>query len=105
MYDFSIRRNHRHLAGNPFAAGFQSFLCGKFQAAAAGHLHAGDGKALDIVFPDDGGKLFSVIAFVQFGTADQSNPVSHKAFMKIPAGVGGTVGSQQQVCSLKKKER
>ena len=73
------------------------------QAAAAGHLHADDGNAFDIVFADDLAELFRIICAVQLGAAYQGDPSFDEFFVKIPVSKSGAVGGDKKVCSVKKR--
>mgnify|MGYP006874944806 CR=1 FL=1 len=57
------------LPRNELAGRLQGALGGIFQPAAAGHLHAHNGDALDVVLPDDLGQLFGIVHAVQLGAA------------------------------------
>ena len=83
--------------GEIFAAGGQSSAGGVFQPAAAGHFHAQQGDALNIIGGQNSGKLFGVIKGIQLGAADEGNAPLHKITMKISIGIGGTIGGDEQM--------
>ena len=84
LQDFSVDGDRRHLPGDEFPAFLQGLLCRQFQPSAAGHLHAHDRHALNVIVPDDLHKLLAVVDAVQLWTADQRNTFPDKVLMEIP---------------------
>ena len=60
IQNFSVNGDGDHLPRNELSAGLQRLFRCHLQAAAAGHLHAEDGHALDIVIAQDLGELFEI---------------------------------------------
>ena len=50
---------------------------------------------------DDLRQLLRVVAFIQLGAADQCDAVFDKGIVKVPEGIGRTVGGNQQICPVK----
>ena len=82
---------------NKFSARFKRVYRSVFDAAAAGYFHADDGEAFDIVFADNRSKLFRVVAFVEFRTADERRFAFDKIVVKISVCVSGTVRRDQKM--------
>ena len=61
LFQPAVHRDGDHLPRNEFPALLERFFRRQFQPAAAGHLHAHDGDAPDIVLPDDLGQLFGIV--------------------------------------------
>lgn len=78
----------------------QASAGGALEAAAAGHLHAGDGDRGDVVGGDDGGELVGVGALVQLGAADDGDVAAHEALVEAGAGKRGAVGGDKQPAAL-----
>lgn len=76
-----------------------------FKAAAAGHFHAHDGKALDGVLAQDLGQLLRVIHGVQLGTTDKGDPPADEILMEACVGVSGTVRGDEKMSLVKKRAR
>ena len=83
-----------------FASGLQCGFYGIFQSAAAGHFHAYDSYALNIVFADDCCKLISVVRAVKLVASNESDPIPNESVMEISICVSGTVSSDQQIRSF-----
>ena len=64
-----------------------------FDSAAAGDLHTHHCQALNIIARDDFGQLLRIIAVIQLGAPDQSDPVPDKLIMKISVCICGAVRS------------
>ena len=101
VQDPSVGGHGHHLPGQKLAAALDGQPGGLFNTAAAGHLHPGDGDAPDVVFGDDPGELFGIIALVQLGTADEGDAVPDQLIVEIAVGIGRAVGGDQQVGSIK----
>lgn len=103
----SVRQNapvcgdNCYTPGNEFAALLQCALDGVFNAAAAGDLHARHGHTLDIVFTQDGGELFRVVALIQLGASDERYAAADEILVKRTVGVRGAVRRDEQSCALK----
>ena len=97
----SVGGDGNDLPGGEFAACQQGSLDGVFDAGAAGNLHANDRYALNVVFCDDAGQLFGVVALVQFRTADQCDAVADKLVMEVAVSVGSAVGGDEQIGTVK----
>ncbi len=97
----SVRQNapvcgdNCYTPGNEFAALLQCALDGVFNAAAAGGL-ARHGHALDIVFTQDGGELFRVVALIQLGASDERYAAADEILVKRTVGVRGAVRRDEQ---------
>ena len=89
-----------HLPRNQLSAVLQRSSYCVFQPAAARHLHAHDGDALNIVSAQDFGQFFTVIHRVELGTADKRDAVPDEIPMEIRIGVGRAVGRDEQVCTV-----
>ncbi len=79
----------------------QRALDGIFNPAAAGDLHTHDRDAFDVVFTQDAGELFAIIAFIEFGTADQRNAPADKLLVERAVGIGCAVGGDEQARAVK----
>ena len=85
IQNFSVNGDGDHLPRNELSAGLKRLFRRHLQAAAAGHLHAEDGHALDIVAAQDLGQLFAVIHSIQLRAADKGHLAAHKLLMEIGA--------------------
>ena len=101
VQNFSVYRNGHNLPGNTFSAVLQRGFRRHFQPAAARHLHAHNGDAVDVVAGDDAGQLIGVIALVQLGTADQRDLAAHKLLVQRRIGIRGAIRRDQQPRSVK----
>ena len=72
-----------------------------FYTSAAWYLHARNGKTFYVVIRYNCGEFFGIVAFVEFGTADERYMVSYKFVVKIAVGLGGAVRRNKQLCSVK----
>ena len=95
IQNFSVNGDGDHLPGNELSAGLKRLFCRHLQAAAAGHLHAEDGHALDVVAAQDLSELFAVIHSVQLRAADKGHLAAHKLLMEIGVGIGRAVRCNQ----------
>lgn len=59
------------------------------------------GHALDIVFTQDGGELFRVVALIQLGASDERYAAADEILVKRTVGVRGAVRRDEQSCALK----
>ena len=73
-----------HLPGDEFATLLEGLLHRQLDAAAAGHLHAHDGDAPDIVLPDDLRQLFGIVHAVQLGAAHQGDVPLDEPLVETP---------------------
>lgn len=95
VQDLSVDGNGDHLPGEEFAAVPEGGLYRRFQAAAAGDLHADHGDALDLVVLDDLEELFRIVHGIQLGAADQGDLAGHQLLVEPGVGKGGAVGGDQ----------
>ena len=101
FYDLSIKSDGYDIKRNVLSAVFdRGFHC-VAQDAAAGHDHPGNSNGVDIVMQKDLRQLLRIIHLIQLGTADHSYFAPHEIMVEIPVGIGGTVGSDQQVRTVK----
>ena len=101
IQNFSVNGDGDYLPRNELSAGLQCLFCRHLQTAAAGHLHAEDGHALDVVAAQDLSELFAVIHSVQLRAADEGHLAAHKLLMEIGVGVCRAVRRDQELCALK----
>ena len=95
IQNFTIDGDGDHLPRNELSAGLKRLFRRHLQAAAAGHLHAEDGHALDVVIANNLGQLFAVIHSIQLRAADESHLAAHKLLMEIGVGIGRAVRCDQ----------
>ena len=97
----AVHRHGDHLPRDELPALPECLFRRQLQPAAAGHLHADDGNALDVIFPDDLRQLFGIVHAVQLGTADEGDVPLNEPLVKSGVGVGGAVGGNQEPCAVK----
>ena len=95
-----VNRERHHLPGQEFAAVLERRLRRLLQPAAAGHLHAHDGHAHNVVCSDYVRKFDGIISIVQFRTANQRDFAAHEVLVHACIGIGGAVGGNQQLCTV-----
>ena len=89
------------LPRDEFAAASERVLCRSLESAAAGNFHADDGHALDVIIPDDLCQFVRIVHCIQLRAADDRDFAAHKFLMHVGVSVSRTVGSDQQLCSVK----
>lgn len=99
--DAAIGGEGDYIPRDELAAVLQSSDGSMLQPAAAGHLHAQHGHALDIIAADDLGQLFAVIHSIQLRAADDGHMAPHELLVDIGVGIGGAVGGDQQLGTVK----
>ena len=97
----AVHRDGVHLPRDEFSALPERRFCRVLQSPAAGHLHADDGDALDIVLPDDLRQLLGIVHAVQLRTAHQGDVPLDEPLVEGGVGVGGTVGGDEEPRAVK----
>ncbi len=92
----AVHRHGDHLPQDELPALLECLFRRQLQPAAAGYLHADDGNALDVVFPDDLRQLFGIVHAVQLGTAHQRDVSLDEPLVEGGVSVGGAVGGDQE---------
>ena len=87
IQNFSVNGDGDHLPRNELSAGLKRLFRRHLQAAAAGHLHAEDGHALDIVAAQDLNKIIEEIQSIKIRAADKGHLAAHKLLMEIGVGI------------------
>lgn len=98
---FSVRGNGYDLPRNKLSAALQCDFCRVFQSAAAGHFHAHDGHAFNIVIANYFGELLGIVHAIQFRAADIRNISFYEAFVECVIGIRRAVGSAEQLSAFK----
>ena len=99
--DTAIHREGDDIPGDELTAVLEGSDGGVFETSAARHLHPQDGNALDVVIADDLGQLLAVVHGIQLGAADEGNMAAHELLMDVRVGVGGAVGGDKQLGTVK----
>ena len=97
LQNAAIGRDGDHLPRDELAAVLQGRDRRVLQTAAAGHFHAQDRDAPDVVVFEDLGQLLAVVHGIQLGTADEGDLAPHELLVEVCIGVGGAVGGDEQL--------
>ena len=78
LHQPAVHRHGDHLPRDELPALLECLFRRQLQPAAAGHLHADDGDALDVVAADDLRQLFGIVHAVQLGTAHHIRTIIYR---------------------------
>ena len=97
----TVHRHGDHLPRDELPALLERRFRRYLQPAAAGHLHADNGDAFDVVLPKDLRQLFGIIRAVQFRASHKGDVPLDEPLVEGGVGVGGAVGGDEEPRAVK----
>ena len=99
--NLAIDGDRDDLPRKEFPARAQRLTRRMLESAAARHLHAHDGDALNVIAPDDLRELVGVIHRVELRAADERDLPFHELTVHVRVGIRRAVGRNEQLRALK----
>ena len=99
--DLPVDRDRNDLPWQELSARAQRLPRRVLEPAAARHLHAHDGHALNVVAPDDLRELVGVIHRIELRAADERDLPFHELTVHVRVGIRRAVGRNEQLRALK----
>ena len=99
--DLAVDRDRDNLPRQELPARAQRLPHRMLESAAARHLHAHDGDALNVIAPDNLRELVGVIHRVELRAADERDLPFHELAVHIRVGICRAVGRDKQLRALK----